>query len=233
MTQKTLITLLVDRSASMRPRVPQTVSALNEYVDSLRGRAGDARISLVGFSSTGLSPQLIIEKVFVAEPPDTVRPLTTTDLACDGGTPLLATIWQTVHAVMDSLRGRTDVKPVIVIQTDGEENTSHLIRVADTEGVEKLGVSHDDVKRLIARRQEDGWEFVFLGCGIDAYQDGMKMGLSAANVVSYSDDEMTTRSVFRATADNTAAYLSGASASMAYSGLQKTAAGDLFQKEDG
>lgn len=232
MTQKTLITLLVDRSTSMKARVPTTVSALNEYVDSLRGRAGDARISLVGFSSIGMVPQLLIEKVFVAEPLDTVRPLTEADLACNGGTPLLATIWQTVQAVAESLRGRTDVKPVIVIQTDGEENTSGLIRVADEEGAEKQGVNHEDVKRLIARRQAEGWEFVFMGCGIDAYQDGMRMGLSAANVISYGDDEMTTRTAFRETAANTAAYLSGASASMAYSANQKKASGDVFAKED-
>lgn len=223
MTQKTLITVLVDRSGSMAARVGTTVSALNEYVDSLRGRAGDARLSLVGFSSVGMTPELAIEKVFVAEPLDTVRSLTPSDLYCRGGTPLLAAIWQTAHAVMESLRGRTD----------GEENTSHFIRVSDQEGVQKHGVAHDDVKRLIERLKSQGWEFVFLGCGIDAYQDGMRMGLSAANVVSYTDDEARTRSAFRATADNTAAYLSGASATMAYTDLQKRASGDLFMKEDG
>lgn len=233
MTQKTLITVLVDRSGSMAARVGTTVSALNEYVDSLRGRAGDARLSLVGFSSVGMTPELAIEKVFVAEPLDTVRSLTPSDLYCRGGTPLLAAIWQTAHAVMESLRGRTDVKPVLVIQTDGEENTSHFIRVSDQEGVQKHGVAHDDVKRLIERLKSQGWEFVFLGCGIDAYQDGMRMGLSAANVVSYTDDEEMTRSAFRATADNTAAYLSGASATMAYTDMQKMASGDKFMKEDG
>lgn len=236
MKDKTLITLLVDRSQSMKKHLDTTVSGLNEFVGSLRGGVGDARISLVGFTSMskingmGFSQSLVLNKALVAEPLNTMRELTRDDLGCEGGTPLLAAIWTTIHAVRESLVGRTDVSPIVVIQTDGEENTSHLIQVTDGEGALKAGVSHADVRALISLCKEEGWEFVFLGCGIDAYRDGINIGLSGANVVSYGAEEDTTKAVFRATAKNASSYLSGLSATMAYSDNQKAASGDAFQK---
>lgn len=229
MENKSLITIVLDKSGSMQPRVKATIESLNEYIGSLRGNAGDARISLVTFSSMGMSPQVNIDKVLVAEDINTVRDLDFADMKCGGGTPLLAAVHQTITAVAESVKGRKDIKPVVVIQTDGEENTSHLISFTDVEGITRP-YSYQLIKDLIQSKQSEGWQFVFMGCGIDAYQDGVKMGLGTDNVVSYGDNLQQTMAVFRSTADNTRAYLSGSAGSMAYTDGQKMAAGDVFDK---
>lgn len=216
--QKSLITLIVDRSLSMKPHVERTISALNEYLDTVKEAKTDTRVSLVTFASNGAVPD--IRKIFVAHDIKALRPLTSADMPCGGNTPLLTTVRETILAVADSLKGRTDIRPILVIQTDGEENTS-------------VGVTHADVKALISEKQKQGWEFVFMGCGVDAYKDGMKMGLSQEKILSYGQDAVATRSAFRATAEATSAYLKGTEATMSYSAAQKADAGDLYAHRGG
>ena len=52
MQKKILITILVDKSYSMKPRVRQTVAGLNEYIGTLReaDTDTDTRINIVTFS---------------------------------------------------------------------------------------------------------------------------------------------------------------------------------------
>lgn len=216
MTHKNLITIVLDKSGSMAGKREATIKALNEYIDSLRNVDGDNRISLVTFSSQGYQQQMVLNKVLVAENLRTVRRLDESDMHCGGGTPLLSAVYNTIQAVERSMGGRKDIRPIIVIQTDGEENTS-------------IGMTHSMLKSLIQEKEAAGWEFVFMGCGVDAYADGMKMGFASAKVMSYG--EARSAEAFRATSEITASYLSGSSASMNYSRSHKTASGDVFDPE--
>lgn len=225
MTQKTLITILLDVTTSMRRHVDRTISGLNEYVDSVRDTP-DARLTLVTFAAPNFSGAEM-KAVFVAQPVATVRHLTPADMPCHGNTPLLEAIQKTILEIEASLGERRDIRPVLVIQTDGEENCS---RFTGPDGRTRP-MTHDDIRPLIAAKEAAGWEFVFMGCGIDAYADAGKIGLRDDKIVSYGGNDEMTESVFRSVGQMTAMYASGASATMAFSAAQKAAAGDVYAEQ--
>mgnify|MGYP001627759529 CR=1 FL=1 len=212
---RTLVTLLLDRSGSMQTLKSDTIGAINAYREELRKSGSEIRYSQVHFDSD-FSRQLDLEKVHVAVPVGELGDMTEDDYHPRGGTPLIDAACTTIRAVAASLEeaGKAEgTRVVIAIQTDGDENTS----------VEN---SWSDLKALIAEKEKQGWEFVFMGAGIDAYAQGSRMGIRASNTLSYGKDRKQTEAAFAATAMNTRAFADGAMASMAYSCEQKLEAGD-------
>jgi hypothetical protein len=217
---KTLTTLLLDRSGSMSGLHAQTIAGINGWLEELRGSGEDIRLSLVQFDHAHGAMQL--EKLHVARRIAEVPDLVAADFQPRGGTPLIDAAMETISAIRASLEGRTGVKVVVAIQTDGMENNSVRFR-------------WDDLRAEIAAREADGWEFVFMGAGLgrSTYDMGARMGVSEEKILSYGKDMAETRAAFRSTGRNTALYASGAMESMAYSSAQKTASGDVFEGEAG
>jgi Mg-chelatase subunit ChlD len=209
---KTLVTLVLDRSGSMQSIRDDTVGAINSYVGKLRESENDIRFSLVLFDSD-FSGNMVLQKVCVAQKISKVKDIGPEDYVPQGGTPLIDAACATIRAVAESVEGRENVRVVIALQTDGQENTSRENSWAD-------------LKNLISEKEELGWEFLFMGCGIDAYEQGAMMGISPGKTLSYGKNSLATRAAFEATAINTALYAQGTAVSMDYSGLQKTSAGD-------
>lgn len=212
--KKTLVTLLLDRSGSMQSVKDDTIGAINSYIEELKSSKSKIHFSLILFDSFGGGCDL--EKVYVAEKIKHVKPLKSKDFNPRGGTPLIDASYKTIRAVEESLKGK-DANVVFAIQTDGNENQS----------VEN---SWKDLKSLISEKEESGWEFVFMGCGIDAYNQGERMGISKSKTVSYGKDKMATMAAFRATAQNTAMYSSGVMADLSYSDKQKADSGDMWKE---
>lgn len=210
--KKTLVTLLLDGSGSMDLIKDDTIGAINAYTGTLKKAGEDIRFSLVKFSSQG-SGMMDLEKIFVAKKVSKIPAMTDEDYVPRGGTPLIDAACTTIQAIAASLEGRDDTKVVVAIQTDGNENSS-------------CEFTWNDLKRLISEKEEMGWEFLFMGCGINAYDQGSKMGIKASKTLSYGKNQAETRAAFAATAENTALYALGAAACMDYSALQKRSAGD-------
>jgi hypothetical protein len=215
---KTLVTLLLDRSGSMQKIKDDTIGGVNAYVESLQDGAktsdGDTRFSLVLFD-TEYRVGMKLETVHQAIKVQDVPALTSATYTPRGGTPLIDAAVTTIHAVAASVAERPDVKIVIAIQTDGDERDSREN-------------TWDGLKSLIAEKEAAGWQFIFMGAGIDAYAQGARMGLKADKILSYGTDKAATASAFRSTGLNTALYASGASDDTSYSSSQKLAAGDLY-----
>ena len=76
-------------------------------------------------------------------------------------------------------------KTLFVITTDGMENAS-------------VKFSYRDIKRLIAKQKELGWEFIFLGANIDAVEVAGHIGIDARRAVNYHADSRGTQEVFGA-----------------------------------
>jgi len=218
---KTLVTLLLDRSGSMETVRDDTIGAINAYVDGLRASGDDFRFSLLTFTSD-FAGDMQLERIMVANRVEDVKRLTRDDFVPHGGTPLIDAACATIDAVKSSLTGKSSsgTKVVFAIQTDGDENMSRTHSWAD-------------LKSRIEGCEEAGWEFVFMGCGINAYKQGARMGLGADKTMSYGEGKAETEAAFRATAANTVMFASGAASTMAYSAAQKSASGDAWadQKE--
>lgn len=261
MTNKTLVTLLLDRSASMSRHKAATLAGINEWLAKLRKTEDDMRFSLVQFDHWEESPRapsehapdqsvpagevlgggaygragglhgrlgggflgglptsgarhvMHLEKTHVAVPVRDVSDLTEADFLPRGNTPLIDAAVTTIRAIEESLTGRSDVKVVLAIQTDGQENKS----VENT---------WDDLKALVAEKEKLGWEILFMGAGIDAYDQGARMGVARSKTLSYGVGAAETRAAFGATAEKTVLYSAGAAASMAYTAEEKLRAGD-------
>lgn len=215
-TEKTLVTLLLDRSGSMQAVKDDTLGAINGYLAELRESPADIRFSLVLFDSHERG--LDLERVVVGEKVAKVRDLAPADFRPRGTTPLIDAACTTIQAVAESLDVLASApKVVIAIQTDGMENASREF-------------AWSDLKALIAEKEAQGWQFVFMGCGIDAYAQGRRMGLREDKVLAYGREGETTRAAFSAHARRTAAFAESRSAEVAFEVAEKEAAGDRWRK---
>jgi hypothetical protein len=213
---KTLVTLLLDRSGSMQSVRDDTVGAINAWLGELRRTETEMRFSLVLFDEH--HGKMDLQKLHVAVPVKDVQDLRNEEFQPRGSTPLIDAACATIRAVRESIEGRDDVKVIFAIQTDGHENAS---RENGWEGL----------RALIAECEKAGWQFTFMGCGIDAYGQGARMGIRSENTVSYGADQAATLATFAATAENTRLYASGARADVSYTREQKIRSGDRFDPE--
>jgi uncharacterized protein YegL len=213
MTKPTsLVTFLLDKSSSMSICLDATIEGFNGYLATLQAEAdADIDFTFLQFDTFSL------DKVCVAMPVRDVRKLSRETYQPRGGTPLIDAAVKTIRAVEASLSSRSDKPRVVVcIQTDGEENSSR-------------DHTWEELRTLIAAKTEQGWEFNFLGAGIDAYSQGARMGIAAMNTMSYDNTNLgSTREAFTASAMNASGYAAGRIATSAYSGEQRSASGDRF-----
>lgn len=211
-TAPTLVTFLLDRSGSMGTDKPTTIEAFNAYLQTLKdGDANDVLFSFLQFDTESL------DKVCIAEPVKNVANLTNATYQPRGGTPLIDACVKTINAVEESLTKRDD-KPKVVIcfQTDGEENSS---RQHTWEGL----------NALIAKKTAEGWQFNFMGAGINAYTQATRMGIQAESTTGYDRTNLhATKSAFASTAHNTMAFARGAAHNTSYLSSQRASFGDKF-----
>lgn len=204
----TSITFLLDKTGSMKSILDDTIGGFNAYVDGLRDLP-DALFSLLTFDSNS------VDRVVTHMPVKDVPALTRKTYVPGAATPLIDAVVKTIRAIERSITNPAD--PVVMaILTDGEENSSREF-------------TWDDLTALIKEKTAAGWQFVFLGAGIDAYEQGARMGIDRGATMSYnSSDPTATRSAFTASAKNMRAYAMGETASASFSVEQKQEAGDKF-----
>jgi len=210
-----LVTFLLDRSGSMGNIWDETIGGFNVYLETLQNSGAALKFTLLQFDSSG------IDKCCVAEPVENVKPLDRRSYQPSGATPLIDAAFKTIVAVEESL-GKYDAAPkvIICIQTDGEENSS-------TEH------TWDELKRLVAEKTEKGWQFNFMGTGIDAYDQGARMGIAAANTMSTGLAETEVRASFAAAGASSMRFATGTAATTAYLASERAAAGDRFSHHHG
>ncbi|MGA7328901.1 MAG: hypothetical protein WBX25_31550 [Rhodomicrobium sp.] len=207
---KTLVTFLLDRTGSMESVRDDTIGAFNTYLDTLKQDGDSLYFTLIQFDS------MSVDKVHVNEPVKEIPRLTRETYVPRASTPLIDAAYKTIKAVEKSVNGSPQTKIVICIQTDGQENAS-------------IEYGWDELNALIKEKFEQGWQFNFMGAGIDAYSQASRMGISMDQTLSYdSKDAAATRAAFSATAENTVLYALSGMSSTAYSKRQKREAGDKF-----
>jgi uncharacterized protein YegL len=209
-TKPTLVTFLLDRSGSMGQIWDETIGGFNVYLETLQKGGEAIKFTLLQFDTGG------IDKCCVAEPVANVRRLDRMSYQPRGGTPLIDAAYKTIVAVEDSLtKYGTTPKVIICIQTDGEENSSR----------ER---SWEELRRLVSEKTEKGWQFNFMGTGIDAYDQGARMGISSANTMSTGTAPAEVSASFQAAAASSMRFARGAAPTTAYLMSERRAAGDRF-----
>ncbi|MBR3746641.1 MAG: hypothetical protein IKN27_06740, partial [Selenomonadaceae bacterium] len=84
-------------------------------------------------------------------------------------------------------------KTLFIITTDGMENASEHF-------------SYRDIKDLVGKQKELGWEFIFLGANIDAIEVAGHLGIDARRAVNYHADSRGTSELFSAVGNFASAF---------------------------
>lgn len=179
----TELVFILDESGSMSGLTSDTIGGFNSLIAKQKKEEGEALVSTVFFSNNS---KVIHDRLKLKAVPK----LTDRDYVPSGCTALLDAVGDAVHHIANihKYAREEDVpeKTLFVITTDGMENASRKY-------------SHEDVKKLIERVQEEkGWEFVFLGANIDAAETADSIGIRAENAVDYHADCCGTEVLYEA-----------------------------------
>jgi len=198
--------ILLDRTGSMEPIWSEALSSVNAYADGLAALDGgprvDADITLAVFDAQdGLQFDVLRSDVDA----EAWRDITSSEVNPRGMTPLYDAIGRMVSLAE---KDRPE-KAIIVIMTDGEENSSTEMNKAS-------------VRAALDRVRAKGWEVVFLGAEFSNFGDAEGVGQTSSRNMAVSKDSLSD-SMGRL-ADKSKAFAAGAAPSVEWNDEDRAAA---------
>lgn len=137
---------------------------LRSFVRDQRDLDGDVRLTLVQFDTTDPC-EIVIDRQPVANVrEEDIR------LIPRGGTPLL----DAVGGAVAHLRKYAPSKVIVLVITDGEENSSHEW-------------TKDRIKTLVTECEKQDWVFTFLGADINAFAEAGSLGIAHTHALSFTN----------------------------------------------
>lgn len=179
----------------MNPYRGRTIEGINDNINTLKREVDADTVilnTLLQFSSNnnmwvgnGLSvapseTDFVFSRVGVKV--DDIPDMTEKDYVPGGWTPLLDAIGYGIEKVKEfhgDKLGDDNLKIIVTIYTDGEENSSRKWERAD-------------IKKMLDHFQSDGkWTFTFVGCGSfdNVAATSATLGISSANTVAVADSD--------------------------------------------
>lgn len=152
--------MLVDRSGSMASTWNETIGSLNAYIKEL---ANDTDLFVAVFDSNGYD---VVRNGKVGE----LSAIKPNEFEPRGGTPLLDATARIMYRAFDDDHAKT----VLVIMTDGEENSSQKYKKSD-------------VTYLTQKMEAKEWQVIFLGANFD------KVGDQATQYLGLASTKFTNR----------------------------------------
>ena len=227
---------IIDKSGSMKPYRTRTIEGINSNVAALKKEVDKDTVILntqLQFSATsnawGRVSEATKEKDFVfnrigvavQDLPD----MTENDYDPDGGTPLLDAIGYGIEKIKEFHKddlGSDDLKIIVTVFTDGEENSSSKW-------------NRGDIKKMIEHFQSDGkWTFTFIGCGSFDNVSGTatSYGFSLNNTVAYAASDEGTAEAFKKVATSYCNYARSAKLGLVDDDLFTEKAAPSIPKEE-
>jgi uncharacterized protein YegL len=177
----TEIVYILDRSGSMGGLEADTIGGFNAMMEKQKKTGEKALVSTVLFDDRS---EVIHDRV----PIDKIEKMTDKQYYVRGCTALLDAVGGAIRHIGNVHKYiRQEDRPdntLVVITTDGMENASSRY-------------SREQVENMVKHQQEKyGWEFIFIGANIDAYEEARKFGISKERAVNYVCDEIGTANVY-------------------------------------
>ncbi len=160
----TIVNFILDESSSMSAVRDATISGFNEYVDTLKKKAeGKVLFNLVTFDTE-------MSQIYEHEPIKNVK-LSKRTYDPNGCTALYDAVVETVEKA--AKKDDKEHSNLVVIMTDGEENSSRL---------HNMDCLNDVIKKL---EKKGNWTFTFLGANQDSWDTAGQFGVAMGNTVNY------------------------------------------------
>lgn len=176
----TELVFILDRSGSMGGLEKDTIGGFNAMLEKQKKVDGKCFVSTVLFDH---EQKVLHDRLSL----EAVAPLTDRDYTVRGCTALIDAIGGAVHHIETIHKyARPEDVPehtIFVITTDGMENASKKY-------------SADEVRKMISRKTEHGWEFLFLGANIDAAETAGNLGIRKDRAVNYHADKKGTKVIY-------------------------------------
>jgi hypothetical protein len=198
--------ILLDRTGSMEPIWSEALSSVNAYADGLATLDGgprvDADITLAAFDANDGFQFDVLRSGVDAE---RWRKVTNDEVSPRGMTPLYDAIGKIVTLAEKDGPG----KAVIVIMTDGEENSSEEMTKAST-------------KAALDRVRKKGWEVVFLGTEFSNFNDAEGVGQTSSRNMAVAKEQLNDS--MRGLAQKSKDYATGAAPTVEFNAQDRAAA---------
>jgi uncharacterized protein YegL len=168
---KTLIAFIQDRSGSMACVWEETLSGFKKYVEDMQADQNkDDQVSYL-FSLTTFDTQ--IDKPYLGVPIAKVDGGKLKEFGPRGSTALYDAVGKTLQAIDDD-KNLTFDKAIVVIVTDGEENSSREWKK------EALHAAIDE------RIKRGNWTFTYLGTQPETWDDATSLGMGVGASATYN-----------------------------------------------
>jgi hypothetical protein len=184
----TRVLMVTDMSGSMADLADDVRGGFNAYLDGLAADTEqEYRITAIVFDTEYIP--LCVDAELSAAPR-----LDKSNYMPRGATALLDAVGRAINTHPD-LKG--DDRAILVIQTDGYENSSHEF-------------SYAAIKERIERLEATGkWAVIYIGAGPDTWAQAAAMGVAAANYVNTPATPQGTADTYRAVTLGTQSYSRG------------------------
>lgn len=181
----THVTFVLDSSGSMAAIEDDTKGGFNAFLDDQRNEDGTATVTLYDFDTT-------VDRVFRARPIAEAPKLDDDNYTPGGRTALHDAIHAAVTETADRISAteaadRPD-NVVVVVLTDGKENASETPQARVRDQVEY-------------RREEYGWEFLFVGANQDAALTAISVGMKEEWSLNISHSGDGARAAYESTSE--------------------------------
>lgn len=155
--------ILVDRSGSMATKWEETISSVNAYVKELKV---DGYVTVAFFDDhNGTQFDVIRDEVRFKD----FESISSKEFQPRGGTPL----YDCLERIVSMADKENGAKTVIVVMTDGQENSSKEI-------------TKDTAKYIIKKCKAKDWQIVFLGADFDAFSQASSVGVGINYTINTS-----------------------------------------------
>lgn len=178
---RTELVCIIDMSGSMEDLTTDTIGGYNSLIAKQREVPGEAFVTTVLFNDRYY---MISDHVEISK----AEPLTAYQYRPIGMTALLDAVGKTIDSVGQRLNitpedERPD-KVIFAITTDGYENSSK-------------DYCRYRIKEMIQHQQEKySWEFLFIGAGIDAYDEAGSLGIDSTHTAYVTTDSLGTATAY-------------------------------------
>lgn len=181
----TELVFILDRSGSMGGLESDTIGGFNSMIEKQKKEPGKVYVSTVLFDNRS---EVLHDRINLEDVPL----MTEKDYYVRGSTALVDAIGGAIHHIVNihKYAREEDVpeKTMFIITTDGMENASRHY-------------SSNQIKAMIERQKEAGWEFLFIGANIDAVETAGRYGIRRDRVANYKADRRGTQILYESVSE--------------------------------